>query len=114
MQADFAPFTDILTDELDQLYWEGVEVKEHSGVSFTCRAMLLSVVSDYRRMPEFSSFTHPPAHVGACYECEQGGCRMADGTKKTIYSGEQHHDALAKCRQLCIFAVIVVAHQPDI
>ena len=85
VQSDFSPFLDVLTDELDQLYWEGLEVKVPSGTSFICHAMLLSIVTDYRGMPEMFRLAQSPTFVGACYKCEQVGRRMAEGSAKTIY-----------------------------
>jgi hypothetical protein len=95
-QSDFSPFLDILTDELDQLYWEGIEVKERSRVPFICRAMLLSIITDYRGMPELFRLAQSPAFVGACYKCEQVGSRMAEGSAKTIYPGDHKLDALTE------------------
>ena len=103
VQSDFSPFLDILTDELDQLYWEGVRVNERSGTSFVCHAMLLSIVTDYRGLPELFRLAQSPAHVGACYKCNQAGCRMAGGSSKTIYSGKDWCDAVApSVLQLCL------------
>ena len=91
VQADFSPFLDILTNELDLLYWEGIEVQEQSGAHFICRAMLLCIITDYRGLPELFRLTGSPAFVGACYKCTIVGFRMADGSTKTIYPGD--HDA---------------------
>ncbi len=88
VQSDFSPYLDILTDELEQLYWEGVEVRDSSGICFICRAMLLNIVTDYRGMPELFRLAQSPAFIGACYKCEQVGRRMAEGSTKTIYPGE--------------------------
>ena len=88
LQSDFSPFLDILTDELDLLYWIGVEVKQQSGTPFTCRAMLLSIITDYRGLPELFRLAQSPAFVGACYKCEQAGFRMAEGSGKVIYPGD--------------------------
>ena len=95
MQSDFSPFLDILTDELDQLYWEGLEVKLPTGASFICHAMLLSIVTDYRGMPEMFRLAQSPAFIGACYKCEQVGRRMAEGSAKTIYPGKYNAHVLA-------------------
>ena len=79
------PYLDILTDELNYLYWEGISVHRHgSPEAQLYKAMLLSVVSDYRGYPELFRITQSPALVGACYICEQAGTRLGG---KTIYAG---------------------------
>lgn len=91
---DFAPYLDILADELDLLYWDGVEVVHATtNETFICRAMLLSIVTDYRGMPEIFRVAQSPAFVGACYVCGVEGWRVAS---KTCYSG-QHRHACSSC-----------------
>jgi hypothetical protein len=88
-QSDFSPYLDIVTDELDCLYWEGIEVKAaNTEEVFNCHAMLLSLITDYRGKPELFRVAQSPAFVGACYICEQIGIRMCEGTTKCIYPGE--------------------------
>lgn len=88
MQTDFAPYLDILTDELNWLYWEGVPVyRAGSNETFNCRAMILKIISDYRGIPEIFRVAQSPAFVGACYMCKQEGKRMADDSTKCIYPG---------------------------
>lgn len=85
-QDDFAPYLDILTDELQYLYWEGIPVHRHGAMEAQLyRAMLLSVISDYRGYPELFRITQSPALVGACYICEVLGIRAFG--RKTIYAG---------------------------
>ena len=88
MQSDFSLYLDIVTDDLDQLYWEGVEVKAGgTREAFGCHAMLWSIISDYRGKPEMFRVAQAPAYVGACYVCQQIGFRMCEGTTKCIYPG---------------------------
>jgi len=97
LQVDFAPYLDILADELDLLYWDGVEIVHASTKeTFTCRAMLLSIVTDYRGMPEIFRTAQSPAFIGACYVCGVEGWRMAT---KTCYSGKYAH--VYKCAHVC-------------
>ena len=89
MQVDFSPYVDILTDELDLLYWEGVDVvNAATDEHFACHAMLLNIVTDYRGMPELFRTAQAPAYVGACYVCGVEGWRMVGNVSKTCYSGE--------------------------
>jgi hypothetical protein len=91
--VDFTPYLDIVADELDLLYWDGVEVTHAiTNERFTCRAMLQSIVTDYRGMPELFRTTQAPAFIGACYVCAVEGWRMATNVTKTCYSGEHPKD----------------------
>lgn len=88
LQDDFAPYLDILTDELQDLYWGGISALRDGELEVgLVKAMLLSVISDYRGYPELFRITQSPALVGACYKCNQPGTRTSFG-RKTIYAGE--------------------------
>ena len=88
LQVDFTPYTDIVADELDLLYWEGVDVvNAATNERFTCRAMLQNAVTEYRGMPELFRTAQTPAFVGACYICGVEGWRMVSNITKTCYSG---------------------------
>ena len=89
MQIDFTPYVDIVTDELDLLYWDGVDVvNAATDERFTCHVMLLNIVTDYRGMPELFRTAQAPAYIGACYVCGVEGWRMDGNVSKTCYSGE--------------------------
>ena len=88
LQVDFTPYTDIVADELDLLYWEGVDVvNAATNERFTCRAMLQNAVTEYRGMPELFRTAQTPAFVGACYICGVEGWRMVSNITKTCSSG---------------------------
>lgn len=89
-QSDFSPYLDIVTDELNLLYWEGVPV-QRAGChdTFSCRAMVLNIISDYRGIPEIFRVAQSPAFNGACYICKQEGWRMTEESNKTIYPGKR-------------------------
>ena len=101
---DFTPYLDILADELNMLYLNGVKVV-HATTSetFMCRAMLLTIVTDYRGMAEIFRITQSPALIGACYICGVEGWRMAT---KTCYSGEHshRHDVLHMGMCTCVYS----------
>ena len=84
IQVDLQPYLDIVIDELEWLYYEGVDVPDLcSGATSCCKAMLLNVVSDYRGFPKLFRLSQSPALNGACYVCEQKGIKLGLKKKQT-------------------------------
>ena len=86
VQVDLQPYLDIVTDELEWLYYEGVDVPDPStgsDATFCCKAMLMSVVSDYRGFPKLFRLSQSPALNGGCYIYEQKGIKLGLKKKQT-------------------------------
>ena len=79
-QVDLQPYLDIITDELEWLYYEGVNVSDGAGNETALKAMLLSIVSDYRGLPKLFRLSQSPALRGACYICKQKGIKLGSST----------------------------------
>ena len=79
-QVDLQPYLDIVTDELEWLYYEGVNVSDGAGNETALKAMLLSIVSDYRGLPKLFRLAQSPALRGACYVCKQKGVKLGSST----------------------------------
>jgi hypothetical protein len=84
--ADMQPTLEIVVDELNSLYREGIHVHDaHLNDDIKVHAMLLDVRSDFPGTSKMFRYTAGGAYVASCYECEQLG--IGHGSSKRVYTG---------------------------
>ena len=87
---DHQPYMEIITHELLQLYWYGVDVtlpvsmRNHCSETVNVKAMLLQWIGDYRGQPKAFCQMQSPSHKFSCYQCAIQGFTVIG---KTIFPG---------------------------